>query len=186
MRHQFLFLLLILSLAALSAACGESTAPANANVKTNSANTATPNANANNPLGTTKAPEAATTNNAPTIAPVVQGYYAALQKKDEAAVKKYLSQSAIKYNEAAMKEEKMTSMLAYLEDAESPVAEKREVRNEKIEGDTATAEIKGGSLGVWTPVKFVKENGEWKFASAEDTLGLQDIGKSTSNSNTAK
>lgn len=185
MRYQFLFLLCVLSLAVLSGACGESTKTTNVNIKTNAANSSI-NANANNPLGTTKTPEAATTNNAPTITPIVEGYYAALQKKDEAGVKKYLSPSAIKYNEAAMKEEKKYSMLAYLEDAESPVAAKREVRNEKIEGDTATAEIKGGSLAVWTPVKFVKENGEWKFASAEDTMGLQDIGKSAANSNTAK
>lgn len=185
MRQQFLFLSLVMSLAVFSAACGESSTTTNANVKTNSANSVS-NANANSPLGTTKTPETATTNNAPTIAPVVEGYYAALRKKDEAAVKKYLSQGAIKYNEAQMKEEKQSSMLAYLEDAESPVAEKREVRNEKIEGDAATAELKGGSLGVWTPVKFVKENGEWKFASAEDSLGLQDLGKSASNSKTAK
>lgn len=159
-------------------------APADSNSATN-ANTKSVNAatsNANNPLGTNKAAEAPTTNHAPTLAPVVQNYYQALQKKDEAAVKKYLSQSAIAYWQAEMKSEKMNSLLAILEDNESPVAEKREVRNEKIEGDAATAELKGGGLGVWTAIKFVRENGEWKFASPKDALALQDIPRSQTNS----
>jgi len=73
-----------------------------------------------------------------------------------------------------------------LSEAEDPTSEKREVRNEKIEGETAVAEIKGGSLGVWTPIKFVRENGEWKFASPEDSLSLQNIPKTSVDSNSAK
>ena len=142
------------------------------NIKT--ANTNTTVTNADNPLATTKTPEIATTNDAPTIAPIVQSYYAALNKKDEAGAKKFLSQSAIKYWEDEAKTEKQT-MFAYLLESEEPIAERREVRNEKIEADSAIAEIKGGSLGVWTKVKFVKENGEWKFASPREILALQDI-----------
>lgn len=142
--------------------------------------------NANNSLATTRTPEASTTNNAPTLAPVVQNYYAALQKKDEAGAKKYLSQSAIAYWQTEMKSEKISSLLAILEDNEAPVEEKREIRNEKIEGETAVAELKGGSLGVWTAIKFVKENGEWKFASPKESLGLQDIPKTSPAGNSAK
>ncbi len=137
---------------------------------------------ADNPLATTKATEAVTNNNAPALAPVVANYYAALQKKDEAGVKKSLSQAAISYWQAEMKSEKSPSLLAILEDNESPVEEKREIRNEKIEGDTAFAEMKGGSLGVWTAVKFVKENGDWKFASPKDSPVLQVIPKKAANS----
>jgi len=140
-------------------------------------NTNTATINTNNPLETTKKTEVATTNNAPTLTPVVQGYYAALLKKDEAGAKKFLSQSALKYWEEEMKDEDMPTLLAILEDNEAPVEVKREVRNEKVTGDTAVAEIRGGSLGVWTPIAFVKENGEWKFASPKDSLGLQETGK---------
>jgi hypothetical protein len=185
MRSSILIFIIIISIALFSFGCTSTETPTNQSAR-NTANSNATAANSNNPLGTTKTPEATTTNNAPTLTPIVQGYYAALQKKDEAAVKKFLSQAAIKYNEGAMKEEKKTSLLALLEENESPIEEKRELRNEKIEGDTATAEMKGGSLGVWTPIKFVKENGEWKFASPEDSFGLQDIGKSSSNSNAAK
>lgn len=149
---------------------------ANANTNISSSNTAD-----NNPLATTKAPEAATSNNAPTLAPIVQNYYAALQKKDEVGVKKYLSQTAISYWQAEMKSEKSASLLAILEDNESPVEDKREIRNEKIEGETAVAQMKGGSLGVWTAIKFVRENGEWKFASPKDSLALQDIPRTAAN-----
>ena len=165
--------------------CGSSETPNTvANTASKNANIAASNT-ANNPLATTKQPEAATSNNAPTLAPVVENYYAALQKKDEAAAKKFLSQAAVKYWDDEAKAEKKTGF-AYLLEAEEPLAEKREIRNEKIEGETAIAEIKGGSLGVWTPIKFVRENGEWKFASPKDSLeSLQNIPR-TANSNAAR
>jgi hypothetical protein len=168
--------------------CTTAETPTNtSNTKANNANTNVSSTNAtDNPLATTKAPEAATSNNAPTLAPVVQNYYAALERKDEASVKKFLSQSAIGYWQSEMKSEKSPSLLAILEDNESPVEEKRQIRNEKIEGETAVAEMKGGSLGVWTAIKFVKENGEWKFASPKDSLALQDIPRTAANSNSVK
>ena len=157
------------------------TAPNAANKNANVAASST-----NNPLATTKPPEAATSNNAPTLAPVVQNFYAALQKKDEAGAKKFLSQAAVKYWEEEAKAEKKTGF-AYLLESEEPLDEKREVRNERIEGETAAAEIKGGSLGVWTPIKFVRENSEWKFASPKDSLeSLQNIPKTSANSNQAR
>lgn len=157
---------------------GEPAANTNTAKPANSANTAT--ANTNSPLGTTKRPEAATTNNAPTVTPIVEGFYAALQKKDEGEVKKFLSAQALKYYQDEAKAENK-NWLAYLLEYEDPVSEKREVRNEKVDGNTAVAEIKGGSLGVWTKFKFVQENGEWKLASPKENLELEDIGKSPVN-----
>jgi len=184
MRSQNIFFTAILIFSVALVGCTKTETPTNANsAKTANTNTAT--ANADNPLATTKKPEAATSNNAPTLAPVVQNYYEALNKKDEAGVKKYLSQTALKYWETEAKAEKKNA-LVYLSEYEDPTGEKREVRNEKIEGETAVAEIKGGSLGVWTPIKFVRENGEWKFASPEDSLSLQNIPPTNSNSNKAK
>jgi hypothetical protein len=184
MRSQNIIFTAILIFSIAFVGCTNTETPTNANsLKTVNANIAT--VNADNPLATTKKSEAATSNNAPTLAPVVQNYYEALNKKDEAGVKKYLSQSALRYWETEAKAEKK-SALAYLTEAEDPIDEKREVRNEKIEGETAIAEIKGGSLGVWTPIKFVRENGEWKFASPEDSLSLQNITQTDANSNKTK
>lgn len=186
MRFQILFFIAIFIIALFLLGCPSSPTETlntnTANSAQNLANTRKNNAN-NNPFNTTKKEEAATSNNAPTLAPVVQGFYDALKKKDEAGVKKYLSASALKYWEDEAKAEKKT-WLAFLLESEEPVGEKREVRNEKIDGETAVAELKGGSLGVWTPAKFVKENGEWKFASPKDSISLQDIPRT--NSNTAK
>lgn len=174
MRFNIFAIFTILTITIFFVGCTSTETTLNSNKPANT-NSIAANSTANNPLGTTKTPEAATSNNAPTLAPVVEGYYAALRKKDEAGAKKYLSQSAVKYWEDAMKSENQKSMLAVLEDDASPVEDKREIRNEKIEGDSATAEIKGGSSLAWTPVKFVKENGEWKFASPKDSFALQDI-----------
>jgi hypothetical protein len=123
-----------------------------------------------------------TTNNAPTLTPVVQGFYEALKKKDEAGVKKYLSAAALKYWEDEGKTEKKT-WLVYLSEDQEPVDEKREVRNEQIGGEKAVAEIKGGNLGVWTKIAFIKENGEWKFDSPKISFNNLDIPKTTTKPN---
>ena len=177
MRFQIIFFTAIFSFAIALSGCGKSETSTNsATVNSlNKAANSVVSGNSNNPLATTKAAETATTNNAPTLAPVVQNYYAALQKKDEAGAKKFLSQAALAYWQTEMKSQKMPTLLAVLEDNESPVEEKREVRNEQIQGDAAIAEMKGGSLGNWAKIKFVRENGEWKFASPKESLSLQDI-----------
>lgn len=176
MRLNIIFFTTIFILTFFLSSCTSSPDATNP-TNTPNKNTNAANVNTTNPLETTKKPEASTTNNAPTLAPVVEGYYAALLKKDEAGAKKFLSQSSIKYWQEEMKSEDMPTLLAILEDNEAPIEVKREVRNEKITGDAAIAEIRGGSLGVWTPIAFVKENGEWKFASSKESLALQETGK---------
>lgn len=170
MRFNISTLIIILAVAIFLAGCGAETPVNTGNRNAANKNSNANAANSNNPLGTTKTPEAATSNNAPTLSPVVQGYYDALRRKDEAGARKFLSQSALKYWQDEMKTEKKNSLLAILEDSEAPVEDKREVRNENIQGDTGYAEIKGGSLGVWTRIKFVRENSEWKFASPEESF----------------
>lgn len=177
MRFFLLLTIFILTFAFIG--CSETPEPNASNSKPTNATTAT--TNSNSPTATTKRSETATTNAAPTIAPTVNGFYEALQKKDEAGVKKYLSATALKYWEDEAKLEKKT-WLAYLAEMEDPINEKREARNEKIEGNTAVAEIKGGNLGVWTKIKFIQENGEWKFASPAESIKLEDISKPSSNS----
>lgn len=182
MRCFFVFTLLIFTFI-FSSCSSAPEANVNSNVKANNTNVAA--VNSNSPLNTTKTPETATSNNAPTLAPIVANFYQALEKKDEAGAKKHLSATALKYWEDEAKTEK-TTWLAYLAEIEEPLDEKREVRNEKIEGETAVAEIKGGSSAVWTKIKFVKENGEWKFASPKESLMLEEVKPASSNSTASK
>jgi len=184
MRYQFLLFITILSFTLVFAGCGGEPA-ANNPVNNSAANTNTVAANnSNNSIPTTKKTETATTNDAPTIAPVVMAYYEALKKKDDAGLRKVVSQATLKEWEADMKEEKKTSLIAFLLEIE-PVPEKPvEVRNERVEGDSAVAEIRGGSYAVWTPFKFVRENGVWKRTN--ESPDFESVKKAASQSNTEK
>ena len=159
--------------------CGGS---ANTNTIVRTANTAanTATANANSALATAKTPEVSTTNNAPTLAPVVQAYYEALKKKDDAALRKVYSQATIKSLEADMKSEKETSLAKFITDLEPAPDKPFELRNEQIQGDSAVAEMRGGSFPNGISIKFVKENGEWKMTN--ESPDVKNLDKTPSNS----
>jgi hypothetical protein len=184
MRFQITFLTLILFFTFLLTACpGPSDVP-NANTNAANVNANAPKANVNSPFNTSKTPEVATTNAAPTLTPVVKAYYDALKRKDDAALKKVMTQDFIKSLEKAMKDEgggnSLAAYAAELEDLTKTI----EVRNEKIEGDKAVAELKGGTYINWTPFEFAKENGEWKFTGkSPDVKAVKD---STPNPSAAK
>lgn len=184
MRFQIIFFTTILIFTIFLTGCPGPTPP-NSNSVLNTANGSTNEANNTNAPITapTRKPDAPTENNAPTLAPVVKGYFEALKKKDDAALRKVLSQSFVKQLEEDMKEEKKTGLAAYVaetEDLKTPV----EVRNEKIDGDKASAEVKGGTYVNWTKANFVKEDGVWKWTNQFDDNKA--VSQSTSNSNTAK
>jgi hypothetical protein len=163
MRFQITFLTAILIFTIFLTGCPSGETPNPNTNGTNGANTNAANANTNVVAGnTTKTPEPPTTNNAPTITPVVRAYYDAMKKKNDAALKKVMTQEFIQRLESDMKSEGEKSLAVYaasLEDLNAQI----DVRNEKIEGDTATAELKGGPYKVWTAFEFAKENGEWKY-----------------------
>lgn len=168
-----LLLILVVGVAAIAAGCGDGS---NTNTAANVANANAANSNASQPpanaaaLEPQKKPEAATTNNAPTIAPVVQTYYEALKKKDDALVKSVMSQEFIKNVEGDMKEEKKTGIAAFMAEYDTIPEKPIEVRNEKIEGNNAVAELKGGAYINWTPFAFVNEGGKWKFTGGSPVL----------------
>ncbi len=171
MNMQFKsFLTFVLGVVIAAAGCGDSTT-------TNVSNTNVVNANGNAtapantlPLEPTKKPEVATTNNAPTLAPVVQTYYEALKKKDDALLKSVMSKEFVASVETDMKEDKKTNMAAYLAEFDTIPEKPVEVRNEKIEGNDAVAEIKGGAYINWTPFAFINEGGKWKFTGGSPVL----------------
>src|SRR5947208_2979210 len=102
--RNFLTVSLMTTAALAMVACG-GPSPSNSGNAGSTANTnaATTAANANHPLMTTKTPEAATTNNAPTLGPVIQAYYAALKNKDSAAVRETMSSEFLRSVESDMK-----------------------------------------------------------------------------------
>ncbi|HUR99958.1 MAG TPA: hypothetical protein VMZ26_17975 [Pyrinomonadaceae bacterium] len=166
-----IFITFVLGLGIAIAGCGTTTTTnvSNANVSSANANSVPPAANTG--LETVKKPEAPTTNDAPTLAPVVQKYYEALRKKDDALLRTVVTQNFIKAQEAEMKADKRTgSVVAYMAEIESMPDKPVEVRNEKIEGNEAVAELKGGAYLVWTPLSFINEGGKWKFTGDSPDL----------------
>ena len=134
-------------------------APAN----TNSTNSAPPS---NSAVATSTAtPSSASTNDAPTVKPVVSAYYEALKTKNDEALKKVYSKQTLASLEADAKSEGKKSLVEFITELEPVPAQPFEVRNEQINGDVAIAEMRGGAYPNGIKIKFVKENGEWKMTN---------------------
>ena len=99
------------------------------------------------------------------LAQVVSNYYTALKRKDDAALRRVFSQSTLRVFETDMKDENKTSLAAYITESEPPPEKPYEVRNERIEGNIGTAEIKGGVYPNGIRVKFIRESGIWKMTN---------------------
>jgi hypothetical protein len=86
------------------------------------------------------------------------------RKKDTAAVKQMLSKGSLKMAEDNAKAQNKT-VDEVLSSREAPdMKATPETRNEKVEGDTATLEIKNDVTGTWDTMYFAKEDGQWKLA----------------------
>lgn len=164
----------VFSSAILLVGCG--TSP---NTTTNS--NAGANVNSNNPLETKTPAPAQTVNDAPTLSPIFKAYCAAMDKKDEAAIKKLYSSDTLKNFEEQMKEEGIKSLTKFLEN--DKLGKKCEIRNEEIKGDTAVAEIRGDSYPNGIKAIFVKEDGEWKLTNKSPALDNMKPSTSTGMSN---
>src|SRR4029453_3784230 len=165
-----LFLIFVLGASLAIAGCGGGMTTSTNNSNSNAANANAPAPEANTGLPTVKKPQAATTNDAPTIAPVVRTYYEALKKKDDALLKSVMSKEFISSIEKDMKEGKKRSIAAYMAEFDTIPDKPVEVRNEKFEGNDAVAELKGGAYINWTPFAFTNEGGKWKFTGESPVL----------------
>ncbi|HSK71317.1 MAG TPA: hypothetical protein VK892_06450 [Pyrinomonadaceae bacterium] len=91
----------------------------------------------------------------------VKAFISAYQKKDVDEMKKYLSKGSLEmFRQTAELQGKTEKELMTSDDM--PFKEMPEMRNEKIEGDTASVEVK--VEGKWEKTPLVKENGSWKLA----------------------
>ncbi len=177
MRFQILIFSTILIFTIILTGCPGNQPTPNTNSTNVPANISNKNT-VNSELNTVAKTPEATTNNAPTLTPVFKAYCDAMTKKDEAALRKLYSAATLKSLEADMKAENEKSLVKYLE-ADQVSNKLCEVRNEKIEGDTGIAEVKTEGAPNGFPIKFVKENGEWKLTT--ESPELDSVKKSVSN-----
>ncbi|MGH7783066.1 MAG: hypothetical protein ACREO5_04400 [Candidatus Binatia bacterium] len=90
-------------------------------------------------------------------------YIKALKQKDTTTMKVLLSSETIKMHEQEAKAQGLTvDDIVKRETLVSPDQTTVEYRNEKIDGDKATLEVKN-SYGSWETLPFVREDGVWKI-----------------------
>ena len=103
--------------------------------------------------------------NSSTPTATFKAFYEASKKKDAAGMKKSLSKGTLDmFDKLAKEQNKSTDDMLKEVDKDDKSEKMPETRNEKINGDTATLEVKNDKTGKWDPLPFVKENGEWKIA----------------------
>lgn len=126
-------------------------------------NTATVNQPTNQAKATNESsPSSQTALGSPTE--TLKTFAAATKKKDAETIKKTLSKSTMKVIEESAKQQNISvnEMLTKAEDPEGK--DLPETRNEKIDGDKATLEVKDDITGKYDEMPFVKEDGGWKIA----------------------
>lgn len=95
----------------------------------------------------------------------MNAYYDALKRKDVEAVKKTLANGYVKMIESAG----VASERAFQPMMERLPATRPATRNEKIDGDRATLEVRNEVEGRWDLVAFVREDGAWRIALDQPT-----------------
>lgn len=96
-------------------------------------------------------------------------YVKAIKAKDTKAMKVLLSNASIKMHEQEAKAQNVS--VDEIIKRETLLAEGQttvEYRNEKIDGDKATLEVRSG--GFWQTIPFIREDGVWKI----DKQGVAD------------
>lgn len=96
----------------------------------------------------------------------MKNFVEASQKRDVEAIKKSLSAGTLKMMEgiAKMQGKTLDETIKEGDTGGNDFKQMPEMRNEKIEGDTGTLEIKNEKTGEWETLYFVKENEDWKIA----------------------
>jgi len=93
----------------------------------------------------------------------LKAFYEASKKKDATAMKKTLSKGSLDMFEKQAKEQGKSFDDLLKSDQHTP-DKMPETRNEKIDGETATLEVKNDQTNKWDTLPCVKEDGEWKIA----------------------
>lgn len=174
MKLRYLLSISLLAVSTLIAACGGPTEGPVNNANTTAAkntNASVTNTGSNAVAVTTPTPDQVT-NDAPTLSPVYKAYCAAVEKKDEAAIRKFYTADTLKFLEDDMKDNGIKTLVEYLKDdkVDSKVCS---VSNERIKGDKAVGRVKPSeSYPNGFEVLFVKEGGEWKMSNITPEKGF--------------
>lgn len=92
-------------------------------------------------------------------------YVAASQKQDIAAMKALLSKGSLELIEKSARLQNSSADDLLRREAMVKIQKAPETRNERIEGDAATIEVKNETTGEFDMVMpFVREDGAWKLA----------------------
>jgi hypothetical protein len=92
-------------------------------------------------------------------------FHEASKKKDVQGIRKTLSKGSLEmFDKFAKQQNKTMDEMLKDVDKDSKTETMPETRNEKIDGESATLEIKNEKTGKWDRLPFVKEEGEWKIA----------------------
>jgi hypothetical protein len=95
---------------------------------------------------------------------VMKALNEASKTKDVAGIKNSVSKGTLNLIEESAKAQNTTVDELLKKDNGAPFKDLPEMRNEKIEGDTATIELKNATNNDWETVPFVKEDGVWRLA----------------------
>jgi len=170
MRFQNSGFIFIVSIALCLTGCFSDEPTENSNIESNAPNQNTNisdvnNSNTKNPLETTVANTAPKElNEAVTLKPIVDAYCAAINSGDDAALKNIYSKASWNALSADSRSEGQKSVAKYLGDSE-PTGGKCRVVNEKMSGDVAEAIVITQTYPKGVPLKFVKEDGNWKMTN---------------------
>lgn len=94
-----------------------------------------------------------------------QSFYNAAKAKDTATLKTLMSKQFLEEAEREAKSEnKSLDDFIANESQKGLPAKMPEIRDEKVEGDKATIQIKSENTTNWSTVSFVKEDGGWKVS----------------------
>jgi hypothetical protein len=96
---------------------------------------------------------------------VLKQYVAASQKNDIETMKRLLSKGSLALIEKSAKTQNTTTDELLKKESSVKIQNAPETRNEKIEGETATVEVKNETNGEFDmKMPFVREAGAWKIA----------------------
>jgi hypothetical protein len=116
----------------------------------------------------------------PTPTETLKEYVEAAKAKDLAGVRNTVSKKTMKMMEELLVEKGSTleETVQKNEPSIPPIFVDPEIRNEKIDGEKASLEIRNRFTGAWIEVPFVKEDGRWKLALGEQMDEMTDKFKS--------
>lgn len=97
-------------------------------------------------------------------AATLNNFVEASKNKDVESLKKLLSKGSMEAVEKVAVAKNTTVDKILVNNVSASLKELPETRNEKIEGDTATIEVKNKIVDTYETIPFVKEDGIWKVA----------------------